>query len=424
MMKDTNITCPKCGAEIALSEAVSHQLREQLRADFDKEREKLNDALATREKQLQSEKQQLEQRQQSLRDEIDRQINVERKKLVQEAARQAEDKLGIQLKDVQSQLEDQREKLKQARTTELDLRKKQRELEEAKENLQLEVARQLDLERAKIAEQARQHAVEGEHLKLADKDNVIKGLQGQIAALQQRAEQGSTQLQGETLELELEGMLAAAFPSDEIVEVKKGQRGADVAQRVRTSTGLDCGAILWEAKRAKHWSGDWPAKLKDDQREAKADLAVIITTCLPPDVRGITQLEGIWVSEPAFAVALAGALRQGLVSTATHRLQDTDRADKMSLLYDYLCGVEFRQRIQAIVDCFIGLQDQLTAEKRAFAKQWKEREQQLTQAVAHTAMLYGSIQGIAGRQALPEIRTLQIPGSASDATTKAVTEIV
>ena len=409
-MNDTNITCPRCAAEIPLSEAVSHRLRDQLKADFEKQREQLNEALATREKKLNDEQSALSLRQKDLAAELARQLDTERRKLTADAARQAEEKLGTQLKDLQAQLGEQQSKLKEAQEIELNLRKQQRELENSKNNLELEVARKLDSERKKIADDARQQAVEAERLRLADKDNVIKGLQEQIGALQQRAEQGSMQLQGETLELELEKNLRLAFPYDEIVEVKTGQRGADVTQHVRTNTGFRCGTILWEAKRAKNWSADWPEKLKADQREVQAELAVIVTTCPPEGLRGIGQREGVWVCEPPFAPALAAALRQGLTSTAAQRLQQTDRADKMAALYDHICSVAFRQHIEAMVEVFVALQDQLGSEQRAFAKQWKEREQQLQKAITHTAMLYGGIQGIAGREALPEIKTFQLSG--------------
>jgi hypothetical protein len=210
--------------------------------------------------------------------------------------------------------------------------------------------------------------------------------------------------------------LRNTFRFDEIAEVKKGQRGADVQQRVRTSNGLDCGAILWETKRAKNWSTDWPEKLKEDQREAKADLAVIVTTCPPEGVRGIGQMDGVWVCEPAFALGLGAALRQGLLSTAAQRLQQANRADKMAMLYDHLCSVEFRQHVEAIVESFLGLKEQLDSERRVFARQWKEREQQLEKAITHTAMLYGGVQGIAGREALPEIRTLRLDIGESEQT--------
>jgi len=407
-MTDTTISCPKCGAEIPLTEAISHRMREQIAADFETRRNELNAALKKREAQIALQRETLGKREDALATEVARQVEAGRLKLRTEVMRDAEAKLGTELKDLQAQVADQSTRLKAAQEHELDLRKKQRELEEAKNALALEVARTLDEERAKIAEDARQKGAEAERLKVADKDNVIKGLQAQIAALQQRAEQGSMQLQGETLELELEQQLRAAFPFDEIAEVKKGQRGADVAQRVRTSAGGECGSILWEAKRAKNWSADWPDKLKADQRDVKSELAVLVTTSTPSGVRGFAPVGGVWVCEPTFAIALAAALRQGLISTAAQRVQAAGRADKMAALYDHLCSVAFRQHIEALVESFLGLKEQLAAEQRAFARQWKEREQQIEKAITHTAMLYGGIQGIAGREALPEIKTLKM----------------
>lgn len=410
-MNESNITCPKCGAEIALSEAVSHQVRENLEADFVRQREELNAAIARREEHLRIELEKLSRQQAGVAEQVAKQLEAERRKLLADASQKAAEQFAMQLKDAEVRNAEQQEKLRVAQATELELRKQQRALQEAKESMEVELARKLDAERQGIAEKARQQAIETERLKLADKEQVIKGLQEQIASLQQRAEQGSMQLQGETLEVEIEAQLREAFRHDSIEEVKKGERGADVTQRVRTAGELPCGSILWEAKRAKNWSAQWPAKLKEDQRVAGAELAVIVTTCPPEGVRGIGQCDGIWVCEPAFALGLASALRHGLIATAVQRLQDTDRGSKMAQLYDHLCGTGFRQHIQAIVDSFIALQDQLAAEQRAFQKQWKERGQHLSAAIQHTAELYGGIQGIAGREALPEIQKLALPGA-------------
>jgi len=182
-------------------------------------------------------------------------------------------------------------------------------------------------------------------------------------------------------------------------------------QRVRTRQGVECGSIVWEAKRAKAWSSKWVAKLKGDQREAKADLAVIVATCPPDGVSGMALHEGVWVCEPPYATALATALRQGLIHTAAQRIQQENRADKMSQIYDHLCSTEFRQTVETIVDSFLGLKRQLDSEKAAMAKQWKERESQLASALTGMAGLYGGIQGIAGREALPEIRNLALPAA-------------
>jgi hypothetical protein len=413
MRNTSNITCPKCGAEVPLTEALSHRIREELATEFNKERQEHNAALAQREAGLEQLKQKLEQRAKSLEETVAGRLGAERVKLLAHAAQTAEQKVSVEMTDLRGQVEDQKSKLKQAQQAELNLLREKRGIEQARETLALDVARQLDGERAQIAEKARQQAIEAERLKLNDKENVIKDLQFQIAALKQRAEQGSVQLQGETLELSLQEGLREAFPYDEIVEVKKGERGADLIQRVRTNQGMECGSILWEAKRAKNWGGNWPAKLKEDQREAKAELAVLVTTSLPEGVRGIGQLDGVWVCEPLFACVLGAALRQGLISTAVERSQESGRADKMAQMYRYVCSVEFRQQIDGIVESFIALQEQIASEQRAFARQWKERGQHLSNAINHTARLYGSIQGIAGRAALPQIQTLELP-AASD----------
>ena len=395
-MADSTITCPNCKSE-------------ELAADFEKERQRLTQAISEREAKIASERKAIEERSRAVADEISRGLDVERAKLRDAALREAAEQSALAMKDLQAQLESQQKRLAEAQGAELELRIKQRELAEAKDAMELNMARKLDEERQRISEEARVKAAEAEQLKIADKDNKIRDLQEQIGALQKRAEQGSMQSQGETLEIALENTLRTAFPFDEIIEVKKGQRGADIIHRVRTNTGVDCGTILWEAKRAANWSADWPTKLKDDQREAKADLAVIVTTCPPAGLRGIGQVDGIWACETPFAIAIATALRQGLVATANLRLQQTNSVDKMALLYKHLCSVPFRQNIEAIVESFKGLKDQLDAEKRAFAKQWKEREFQLEKAITHTAALYGGIQGIAGREALPEIRSLALP---------------
>ena len=405
----TTITCPHCKSDFPLGEAVSNSLRGEFAAEFERERQRLNAALAEREKNLAATAADLEARSKSVAEEIAKGLEAERAKLREAASREAAEKSSLAIKDLEDQLARQNKRVADAEAAELELRKKQRELQEAKASMELDMARKLDEERQRIAETARVQAADAEALKLADKDNKIKILTEQIAALQKRAEQGSMQAQGETLELALESSLRTAFPFDEISEIKKGQRGADTLQRVRTHSGHDCGSILWEAKRAANWSHDWPDKLKQDQREAKADLAVIVTTCPPAGLRGIGQSEGVWVCEPPFAAALAAALRQGLVSTASARLQQTNSADKMAILYEHLCSVGFRQNFEAIVESFLGLKEQLDAEKRAFAKQWKEREAQLEKAITHTAALYGGIQGIAGREALPEIRSLALP---------------
>lgn len=93
----------------------------------------------------------------------------------------------------------------------------------------------------------------------------------------------------------------------------KGEFGGDVLHRVLGPTGQTCGAILWESKRTKNWSDGWLAKLRDDQRAAKADIALIVSSALPKGVEHFDLIENVWVADPRFAIPLATALRQSLI---------------------------------------------------------------------------------------------------------------
>lgn len=109
---------------------------------------------------------------------------------------------------------------------------------------------------------------------------------------------------------------------------------------------------------------------------------------------------------------MKSTLRQGLAGTAAQRVQQANRVDKAQLLYDHVCNVEFRQHVRGLVEAFVGLKEQLEGEQRVLVKQCKQREQQLQKALTHTAMIYGGVQDIPGREALPEIAPLQLPGAA------------
>ena len=147
-MNDITITCSKCGAEVPLSEAVSHRIREQLAGEFQQKLKERESGLSERERQLREAQQTLEQRQKSVQAEVARQLSAQKEQLLAQATREAQEKLGLEMNDLQARLEEQKCQLKQAQDAELDLRKKQRELEEQKRSLELEVARTLEEERS------------------------------------------------------------------------------------------------------------------------------------------------------------------------------------------------------------------------------------------------------------------------------------
>lgn len=413
-MNSFRILCPKCQAEIPLTEAVTHEVQERLEADFKSRHTELQKALAEREKKIAEEKDRIERDRVEIDEEIARKLAAERSRISAAAIAEAKLALNVEIQELRDRLAERQIQLQEAQKTELELRKRESALQSRAEALELEVACKLNEERARIREEARQAASDEQSLKLAEKDKLIGEMQKQIAMLKQKADQGSQQLQGEVLELDLESKLRIAFPHDDVQPVSKGTRGADVVQHVRTASGQTCSTIVWEAKRTKSWSSGWTAKLKEDQRSLKAELAVIVSVALPEGTRNFGLVDGVWICDCTCMLALATALRQGLIGAASVRLAATGMANKMEQLYEFLCSTEFRQHIEGIVESFVSLQSDVVKERRAIEKIWAAREKQIARAIRHTALLYGGIQGIAGASVLPELKQLCLDQATGD----------
>jgi hypothetical protein len=299
-------------------------------------------------------------------------------------------------------------KLAEAQQAQADLIRKQRELDDAKREIDLTIQKQVQTELTAVREKAKHETEEALSLKVREKEEQIASMQRQIEDLKRKSEQGSQQLQGEVQELALEGLLRQKFPRDAFDPVPKGEFGGDLIQHVLGPTGQICGSILWEAKRTKNWSDGWLGKLREDQRAAKADVALIVSHALPKGLQTFDLIDGVWVTEPRYAVAVAIALRESLIALSAARLAGEGQQTKMELVYQYLTGPRFRQRIEAVVERFTDMQADLDRERKAMMRLWAKREEQIRGVVEATAGLYGDLQGIAGRTLL-EIEGLEMP---------------
>ena len=344
-MKNT-IKCPHCGKEFEATEALKHEIEEQVSQTL-----------------LSKHKEELE--------EVKRKSEEETKERVE--------KLTNQISEL------------------LDEIKKLREKDEERE---IQMKKRLMDEEERIKVEVRQKADEEHKLKDLEKDNKLQQALDQIESLKTKIQQGSQQTQGETLELELETKLREEFPTDKILEVKKGQRGADVEQEVVDKLGRSCGKILWESKNAE-WSNGWISKLKEDQRQAKADLAVLVTVNLPEGV------DGVWIVSWNHFIPLSWSLRFNLVSLFHERTSSEGKDEKMKILYQYLTGTEFKNRVEGIVDAFSNLQEELEKEKRYFNVKWARQEKEIRKVIDHTHGMYGDLQGVIGKS-LPEIKSLEL----------------
>jgi hypothetical protein len=263
---------------------------------------------------------------------------------------------------------------------------------------------------AEIQARAKAEAEQALMLKVQEKEQTILGMQKQIEELKRKSEQGSQQLQGEVQELQLEALLRGSFPHDTITPVAKGEFGGDTVQDVATPVGQPCGKILWESKRTRNWSDGWLPKLRDDQRAAKADAAILVSQALPKSIDVFGQIDGVWITTPKCAIVVAAAIRHTLVEVAKARKSGEDQQTKMEELYHYLTGPRFRHRVGAMVDKLNDMQGDLDKERKVMQKNWAKREQQILGIASATSGMWGDMQGIAGRS-LPEIEGLDFDGA-------------
>lgn len=420
-MQEPTIECPNCSAEIKLTESLAGPLLSAAKDEYETKLKATNEKFNIRENQLKLKEANLKQAQDSIDEKVEAQLEAQLKTVAADEKRKAQatsaaeiKQKALELAELKTVLNESNEKLAEAQKTQANLLKKERLLDDQKRELELTVEKRVQSSVAIVREKAKQE-VEGElKLKVSEKEEQISSMQRQIEELRRKSEQGSQQLQGEVMELELEQELATKFPHDSIEPVPKGEFGGDVMQKVLTPNGIDCGAILWEAKRTKNWSNAWLAKLRNDQRVAKAGISILVTKTLPKEIETFGLLDGVWVSSPQYSISLVIALRHTLTEIALNKQMKQGQETKMELVYDYLTGSGFRHRVEAIVEKFSDMQSDLDKEKKAMTRLWAKRQVQINSVVESTAGMYGDLQGIAGR-AIQEIEGLELPMLETDA---------
>ena len=409
---EQKIKCPKCGESISIDDVLAHQIGEKIRKEIEVEQKVKEAEIAKKQKELEAQTIQLEEVRKNTQIEVNKKVAeklaIEKTALWKQAQIEAGKEKEAEKKMLEEQLAEKDTKLREANEKELLLRKEKNKLDEERRSFELEKQRQLDEERKKITEDANKKATEEQRYIIAQLQKQLADATKAKDDLSRKLEQGSQQTQGEVLELELEEILKVEFPHDEIVPVPKGVSGADVVQKVKDHSGRVCGQIAWESKKTKAWSDGWIQKLKDDQRVIKADLAVIASATLPEDVKGFVFRDGVWICDIKLIVALAAALRINLLNVSRERAMSVGKNEKMEVLYSYLTGVEFKQRVEAIVEAFTNMDMGLRKERLAYEKIWSEREKQIKKVITNTVGMYGDLSGYV---ALPQIKTLELPES-------------
>lgn len=443
--KDITIECPQCGESFHLTsalaapmleverekinaeakrhlaqerEAIEARAKSALEAEYAEERKAAQMAAAERDKQVKAArdaelaalkaKEAAENAQRDVALQVQREVEARRAQISRKAAEDANAEVAAKVKGIEADLAAKDVKLQQAQKAEIEARRLKVEAEEAKREAELLIARKLDEERAKVREAAFKERDDEHRLKVAEKDRQLDDMRHQIEELRRKGDSGSQQVAGDVLELDLLEVLKKTFPVDRFERVGKGQNGGDLIQTVMSSAGNPSGAILWECKRTKNWQNQWLPKLREDQRAAKADIALLVTEAMPSEVATFGQLDGVWVTCLQTLVPVAQALRQGLLEVAATRragaLADTAK-DKV---FDYLTTPPFRQRMTRIVEAYEELRSDLDKEKKAMNALWSRREKQLDRVLGGVTGFYGDLQGIAG-SSMPTLESLELP---------------
>lgn len=416
-MTETTISCPKCKSEIKLTESLAAPLVEATRRQYEQKLEENNRQFAKREEAIRTQEETLRRtrsdweagEQTRLKKERERIADEERQRAAVKFATEINQK-GQEIQHLEEVLKARDEKLSEAQKTQADFLKKERALADQKRELELTIERRVQDSLVTIRTQARLDAEQQLSLKVQERDQTITAMQKQIEDLRRRSEQGSQQLQGEILELQLESLLAAKFPFDSIQPVRKGEHGGDILQGVVNGNGQTCGSILWETKRTRNWSDGWLPKLRDDQRNAQAEIAVIVSQVLPKTVETFEFIDGIWVTHPRTMIPVACLLRQSLIEIETARRTSEGQQTKAEMIYQYLSSAKFRQRLSAIVEAFTSMREDLDKEKRVITRQWAKRDEQIHRVMQATVGMYGDMQGIAGKT-MQEIEGLELEES-------------
>jgi hypothetical protein len=331
---------------------------------------------------------------------------------VASAARlKADELLAADRQAFEQRLADQDLQLRSSREQELELRRAKSALEDRAAQLELEIARRLDQGRSELEAKVRVQEKQRSDLEKAELQKKLDDVNAKLLEAQHKSSQGSQQLQGEVLELALEQQLRQAFAVDAFEEVRKGVRGADIVQRVTTRTLQVAGTILWEAKRAKEWGRDWPAKLKEDMRAAGADVGILVTTTMPaalPAAHVFGLHEDIWVSSWGAAIPLAMALRERVLELHKQRAISAGKGEKMEALYDYLTSPQFAQKLKAVYGTFQAMQEDLQKERNVAEQRLARREKQIATGMRELLSFAGDVQGLA-QQELPQLEMEPAP---------------
>jgi len=411
MEKETKIICPNCGAELDVNTIIYHQLEDDLRKKFAAQLNDERKKYEARAEALARDKEKLEEERKSMNDKVmaivGQRMKTEKELLESSLRKKIADEESERYELLQKELGEKSEKLKEFNKAKAEIEMLKREKEEMKEAIEAELQRSLNQKLQEEKERIRKAEQENNELVIRELQKKLEDQKNLTEEMKRKQEQGSMQLQGEVQELAIEEWLSASFPLDNITEVKKGALGADCIQVVNTHTRVNCGSIYYESKRAKNFTSEWIEKFKTDMRARGINVGILVTQAYPRGMERMGLVDGVWVCSFEEFKGLSAVIRESVIRISEVAASQENKGDKMVMLYDYLTSPEFKSQIEAIVEGFTAMKNDLDSEKRAMMKIWSAREKQIDKVITNTTSMYGSIKGIGG-MAIGTIQALEL----------------
>jgi hypothetical protein len=412
MQNETKIKCPNCGTEIDVQDVLSHQLEDQIKRSYDAKLDAEKKKMEDQSKALEAAKEEFEEKKKKenelFQEKLDAKLKEERKQFEVKIKAKIEEEQSEQLKELQMELSEKSEQVKELNRSKAEIERLKREKDELKEAVEADLQKKLNQQLAEEKEKIRQSEQEKNELRFKELQKQYEDQKRLTEEMKRKQEQGSMQMQGEVQELAIEEWLASKFPLDTIEEIKKGARGGDCIQVVHTRTRQNCGSIYYESKRTKDFQASWIEKFKSDIRDRGADIGVLVTEAMPSGMERMGLKDGIWICTYEEFKALCFVLRQTVISVSNAIGSQENKGEKMQILYNYLTSNKFKMQFDAIVEGFKQMKADLDSEKRSMLSIWKKREAQIEKVLLNTGDIYGSLRGIAGN-AIQPVPTFELP---------------
>ena len=246
-----------------------------------------------------------------------------------------------------------------------------------------------------------QKKLEKEIMKRERAEQKIIKIEEQVEIAKKPINQESPEVDGEVQERVLENYLKKRFPTDNIVPVPKGKRGADCIQEI-IENNTKCGKILWESKDTDTFQENYVKKLYKDMSDNNIGFGVLAVDVLPKKLKEKFEFrENKKILLCKFDETLdfvSEMVRQYAVTVTKSKMSNTKNLDKSQKdLWDLFNSdtfiIDFRNILKASKAEYDQIESDKTASDRSYKKRikaWQEGKNNLKKIIRHFLQVEGT----------------------------------